>query len=309
MRSFFNAIYHLFIPKESNNYRAKALHLNFLTFYLIAALSLTFAVKMLNQSSNTLGVATDITVDKLYELTNQQRSTFGLGTLTYNDQLADAARQKAADMFAKNYWAHFGPNGETPWNFITSAGYKYEYAGENLAKNFLFSDGVVQAWMDSPSHRENMLKSDYTDVGFAVVNGQLNGEDTTLVVQMFGKPLTSALVRDTNAQDRAEVIPTSVPAKPKEIVINSPQDFNNAIAPASKILAETVPQNTKTNIMPFYFNMNVAFLLFLILALATDLYVTAKLKLPKIGGKNTIHALFIIFTLVGVYIMINGSVL
>ncbi len=134
MKKITDFLHHLLIPKEENNYRAKALHTDFLTYYLVIALFLTFTFKQLGLS-NVLGFATDITVDKLYQLTNQQREKNSLPDLTYNDKLSAAAAKKAADMFAKNYWAHYGPDGETPWDFIMGSGYSYEFAGENLASD------------------------------------------------------------------------------------------------------------------------------------------------------------------------------
>jgi len=196
MKNFFDFIRKLFVPKEENNFRSRALHTDFLTYYLVFALLLTVSFKRLNLN-NVLGFATDITVEKLFTLTNEQRQKKGLNNLSYNDKLSNAAAKKANDMFAKNYWAHYGPDGESPWDFILDSGYKYEYAGENLAKNFLFSSGVINAWMNSPTHRENILKPEYSEVGFAIVNGILNGEETTLVVQMFGKPLSPTLANKT----------------------------------------------------------------------------------------------------------------
>src|SRR4030065_255642 len=123
------------------------------------------------QFKNILGYATDINMPALYQLVNEQRQNNNLPPLTYNEKLAQAAYGKAQDMFTKNYWAHYAPDGATPWNFILASGYQYEYAGENLAKNFLFSQNVLDAWMASPSHRENILRKDYNEVGFAIVNG------------------------------------------------------------------------------------------------------------------------------------------
>jgi len=157
MKNFFDFIRKLFVPKEENNFRSRALHTYFLTYYLVFALLLTVSFKRLNLN-NVLGFATDITVEKLFTLTNEQRQKKGLNNLSYNDKISNAAAKKANDMFAKNYWAHYGPDGESPWDFILDSGYKYEYAGENLAKNFLFSSGVINAWMNSPTHRENILK-------------------------------------------------------------------------------------------------------------------------------------------------------
>jgi uncharacterized protein YkwD len=177
MKSFSQFLHHLFIPHEHNNFRARVTQVHALASYLLFFMAMAFFINYIHSTSNVLGYATDITVDKLFSLTNEQRQENGLKPLKYNDKLAEAAKEKAADMFTKNYWAHFAPDGSTtPWSFILKSGYKYEYAGENLAKNFMFSDGVVQAWMKSPSHRENMLRPEYTDVGFAIANGSLKIE-------------------------------------------------------------------------------------------------------------------------------------
>jgi uncharacterized protein YkwD len=73
----------------------------------------------------------------------------------------------------------FSPDGTEPWDFILGEKYDYIYAGENLAKNFSTFDDVVEAWYNSPSHKENLLNKNYTEMGFAIVNGELNGYETT----------------------------------------------------------------------------------------------------------------------------------
>lgn len=269
-------IHSLLIPKESNNFRAKALHVSTLTAYLIGALLLTIFIKnMQSRSSDILGYATDITTRKLYDLTNQQRAKHNLESLSYNEKLADAAYRKAQDMFQKNYWSHYAQDGTTPWNFITTAGYDYEYAGENLAKNFMFSQGVIEAWMNSPTHRENILKPQYREIGLAVVNGLLNGEQTTLVVQMFGKPQTSLALPKPSSQ--------------------------NVLARESK--------RPLINLMPITFNMNLLFMVFLIFAFAIDFYIASRSSAVRIGGKNIAHILFIAFVFIGLLILRKGSTL
>ncbi len=286
MNRLFNFFHHLFVPKEENNFRSKALHTDFLTYYLVFALLLTIGSKRLNLT-NVLGFATDITVEKLYQLTNGERQKNGLATLSYNDKLSQAAAKKAADMFVKNYWAHYGPDGASPWDFILSSGYKYEYAGENLAKNFLFSQGVVDAWMNSSTHRENILKSDYSEVGFAIVNGVLNGEETTLVVQMFGKPMTTTIA---NNAPPPPVAAKEVETKPvKEEVVSQP-----------KILANT----SKVSL-----NINYIFLLFLALALMMDFYFSVKFNIIRIGGKNIAHLIFIAFLILGLTFFVRGTII
>jgi len=291
VKQFFH---HLFIPGETNNYRSKSLHTDFLTIYLVFAFLMSIFFKKVN-FTNVLGFATDITVDKLYLLTNQEREKNNLPPLDYNDKLAVAAYQKAQDMFGKNYWAHFAPDGKTPWDFILNSGYRYEYAGENLAKNFLFSDGVVSAWMNSPTHRENILKSNYTDVGFAIVNGVLNGEETTLVVQMFGKPISSSPITQKinfNKQVQAEE-KNKLPEKnsQKEVVLS---------------------KNTKNNFVNYSqlaFDMNFIFFSFLLLALTLDFYFVSKFHIIRISGKNLAHFIFVFFIIIGLIIISKGAII
>ncbi len=295
MRDVVNFIHHLFVPKEENNFRAKALHVDLLTYYLLFALVLTFSFKNVSGLRNVLGFATDITVEKLYELTNFERKKNGLPPLSYSRQLSEAAQRKATDMFAKNYWAHYAPDGTTPWDFILSTGYRYEYAGENLAKNFLFSQGVVDAWMASPTHRENILRKDYTEIGFAIVNGVLNGEETTLVVQMFGKPLNYEITKNN-----APAKPVLVEEKNKaEIAMEKPQ---------AAILAKGVSK-PKINLFNLSLDINIVFLLFLVLALAMDFYFAAHLNIVRIGGNNLAHLIFVGFIFLGLIYLTKGSIL
>ncbi len=297
MNSIKNFLYQFFIPHEGNNYRAKALHIDFLTYYFLFALFLTFGFKIIYaRSGDVLGFATDITVDKLYQLTNNLRQQYQLSTLSYNEQLASAAQKKASAMFVNNYWSHYGPDGATPWDFILSSGYRYEYAGENLAKNFLFSQDVIDAWMNSTSHRDNVLRKEYTEVGFGVANGLLNGEETTIVVQMFGKPLAVPLVKEPEI--RPNIVKAEAPITAKKPVIQQ--------QPA--ILAQkTLPQNNGVGKLSF--NSTLIFLTFLLLALIMDFYFATKLSIMRITGKNVAHVIFIGFIFVGSLFLIKGSIL
>src|SRR3989344_1321165 len=178
---------HYLIPHNSNNYRAKALHHHTLIFYIIFLLLFqTFYLVARKIDPNILGYATDITVEKILQLVNLERQKANLEPLVLSPNLSEAAQDKGVDMFAKNYWAHISPTGTTPWEFITKSGYNYIYAGANMAKSFDKSEDVITAWMKSPTHRANILKPEYTEIGLSVKNGVLNGEETTLVVQEFG---------------------------------------------------------------------------------------------------------------------------
>lgn len=301
MEKLKNFLHHLFIPSEKNNYRAKSLQTDFLVFYLLIAIFINFAFKNLNLN-NVLGFATDISINKLYELTNKEREKNGLSPLQYNEKLACAAYKKAQDMFAQNYWAHFSPTGKTPWEFILNCNYNYEYAGENLAKNFLFSDGVVAAWMNSPTHKENILKKEYTDIGLAVVNGILNGEETTLVVQMFGKPLGSQIVKNQES---------FTPVKTVEAKETENLNYKNIqFTTNQQVLANNINKNkTIFNLSFLSFNINLLFFVFLILALILDFYFVVKFNIVRITGKNLTHIIFISFIIVGLLIISKGAII
>ena len=117
---------------------------------------------------------------ELLVLTNKERVAAGVGELILSQALNQSATDKCADMQARNYWGHDAPDGTTPWYFIRRYT-TYLHAGENLAKDFATSDGVVKGWMRSTGHRENLLATKYAYVGFAVCDGVLDN----LVVQHF----------------------------------------------------------------------------------------------------------------------------
>lgn len=172
--------------------RARARLLKNSALFVYVLFLLFFQLSIYRASPRILGFATNIVTGELYQLVNEERAQQGLPALVRNSKLEQAALNKAQDMFAKNYWAHYAPDGSTtPWQFMLSAGYSYKYAGENLAKDFDTSAGVVAAWMASASHRSNIVNTNYKDFGMVAVSGTLSGEETTLVVQMFGSTLGS----------------------------------------------------------------------------------------------------------------------
>ena len=192
-----------FIPNQKNDYRAKMLQPPFLIglFFLFFLTKSSLSLFALNQPA-VLGYSSQITPEQIIELTNQERQENNLSLLSINSLLSEAARQKAADMFAFNYWAHTSPSGRDPWAFFKIVDYDYVYAGENLARDFSSSEAVVTAWMDSPSHEKNILDENYQEIGVAVVNGTLEGMKTTLVVQLFGSPAQGiAGTKNANIQE------------------------------------------------------------------------------------------------------------
>lgn len=124
----------------------------------------------------------------LVNLTNQNRAAANVSELTVNSILEKAAQMKADDMASKGYFAHNTPDGKTPWYWLDQAGYKYVYAGENLAVNFNDSEDIERAWMNSRGHFLNIMNPKYTEIGIATSTGIYKGRQAVFVVQMFGAP-------------------------------------------------------------------------------------------------------------------------
>ncbi len=183
------------VPHKHNGYRPHLVRSKGLVLLVIAAMGLQLG--SLAQPGSVLGETQDVTQHQLLRATNAARERNSKPPLSLNEKLSYAATLKAQDMFKEQYWAHNSPNGTTPWVWIEKAGYDYGYAGENLARGFRTSQGVVTAWMNSPEHRDNMLSERYTNVGFAALTGTLEGEKTTLVVAEYGMPATSLLQSST----------------------------------------------------------------------------------------------------------------
>ena len=102
-------------------------------------------------------LASEITKDSIINLVNKSRAENSASALVENQNLDNAARDKLEDMIKNNYFAHASPTGVTPWFWFEKNGYDYKYAGENLALGFSSAEKEHRAWMDSPTHRKNIL--------------------------------------------------------------------------------------------------------------------------------------------------------
>ena len=191
---------HILVPHKGNGFRPHLIRPHGLVAVLLIAI-LAQAVFSVATTGNfqVLGRTSDIQTFDLLTDTNKERAAENIGALQLDDKLSQAAFLKAQDMFKNNYWAHTSPSGVEPWKWLGDTGYNYSVAGENLAKNYPTADATVQAWMNSPSHRENIMNDKYVDVGFAIVDGTLDGKATTLVVAFYGAPVTFAAVQSTAA--------------------------------------------------------------------------------------------------------------
>lgn len=162
----------------------------------------------------------------LVDLANDDRASADVQGLRVNPKLVEAAQLKANDMASKAYFAHQTPDGYDSWHWFELVGYDYTHAGENLAVDFSDSADVEKAWMQSPTHRDNILNENYTEIGIATARGTYKGRETVFAVQMFGRP---------SAKEVAE----AVGAPPANIEVTPLSGGVTSISQDSQVLGET----------------------------------------------------------------------
>lgn len=201
------------IPHARNNYHPHILGdraLGLMSMVLVGVKILTIA--LLTAGPILPAFSSAITQGNIIVLTNQSRQDFGLNSLSENSVLDKAAQAKADDMLAKGYFAHVTPDGKTPWDFISSAGYNYLMAGENLAVNFAEAESVETAWMNSPGHKANILNKNFEQIGIGISQGEFQGHSAIFVVQMFGVPADQKIAitnQPTKVLTESVPVPTS----------------------------------------------------------------------------------------------------
>lgn len=285
-------VYFVF-PHIKNNHKAKLLHPLMIgvavLMFLLTQLIMPFIPRY---TPLVLGYVSNITPEEIIDLTNKEREAAGVGQVVPDPALTQAALSKASYMVAKNFWAHTAPDGTEPWKFITDAAYQYRYAGENLARDFATSESAVKAWVNSPSHKENLLSSRYRDIGVAVVRGELDGVQTTLVVQFFGTKMTG-----TGALSRTKVQPeTTIPQL-------APSGFAN--------VAGRAQEKVGLFLSPYFATRNIAFFLvsLFFLILSIDMILVTSKKIQRVSSKSLAHTLFLGLVMLVIIISKAGNIL
>lgn len=195
------------IPHPGNNHKPHVLRPLALKIYSASLIAVKlFVTAFLFLAYPSLGEFASINTSEILALTNTSRAQEGVAALTLNSQLNQAAQLKAQDMLADNYFAHTAPDGTKPWAFIKEAGYSYSAAGENLAMDFTDANSVHTAFINSPTHKKNIINPKYSEMGIAIASGKLDGRDTILLVEFFGKPYEAPI-----AQAGTEPTPTPTP--------------------------------------------------------------------------------------------------
>jgi uncharacterized protein YkwD len=169
--------------------------------------------------------ASDLNRENLLAEHNVIRVENELSPFSISEELNSAALNKAAAMLETNCWDHYCPEGVSPWDFFSEAGYLYVFAGENLAEGFINIESVMTAWMNSQTHRENILRPEFTEVGFGIVRGNYQGmEDNTIVVVHFGTPRNQVILTSNTINILTPVDGSVITELPLEVLGNTRQN-------------------------------------------------------------------------------------
>ncbi|MBV8517280.1 MAG: CAP domain-containing protein [Acidobacteria bacterium] len=130
----------------------------------------------------------DINAENVLALMNDYRAEQHLPPLRLDTTLNAVAADRMRDMEDTEYWSHESPDGTSPFVWLTVEHYPYRFAGENLANGFETAHLLVDSWMESPGHRENILSTDFDECGIAIIDGSTKGPATgKSIVVMFGR--------------------------------------------------------------------------------------------------------------------------
>ena len=283
-----------FIPHEGNDHqphflRGKNIRFVVLIVFLIELGVFTLPyVSVLNPANNNFIAAVLPAV--LDNLSNQKRQSQHLTVLSISPLLNKVAELKAKDMADKSYFAHISPDGKTPWYWFNLVGYKYDYAGENLAVDFTDSQDVTTAWMNSPTHRANIVKNAYTEMGTGIASGTFEGRPTVFVAQVYGRPKNFVIVNG------ATKVVTNILTASTSKVLGASTEVTTVAGPSTTIFEKylTSPRH-------------IANIVFIILGILVALALFFKLFI-RMDKKHPIlitNGLIVLVLIIGVYSVNN----
>ncbi|MBD3282280.1 MAG: hypothetical protein GF387_01595 [Candidatus Portnoybacteria bacterium] len=273
-----------FIPHSDNDFRPEILKpktLFILAVVLLLIKFLAFSYAFYYSHTDQFAI---VTSSELISLANQSRAERGLPPLEVNPKLSQAAKEKAYHMLQNQYFAHTSPTGISPWYWLQRIGYNYSTAGENLAKDFTDSIYVHKAWMNSPSHRSNILNNAYKEIGIAVVEGEINGQRTVLAVQYFGKtfekttsePIAQKPIQKQPEQEEPEILP-EIAGEEIELLKGPKTPAAEEITQEARGVFTTIAEKSESWIQKAYFII----LAILILIVALTVFVNIRVQYPK----------------------------
>lgn len=153
---------------------------------------------VINSVVKSTNTENPLSVSGIIKYTNIERTKLGLKPLTLQPKLTTSAIKKVDDMLERQYFEHVSPQGVSVADLVRDVDYKFEVVAENLALGDFGTDQkLVQAWMNSPTHRANILNPRFIEIGVSAANGEYKGNRQWLFVQHFGKPLPDCPKTDT----------------------------------------------------------------------------------------------------------------
>jgi hypothetical protein len=305
MMNFVQKLKSFFIKGPQNQFSSPVLGRQALFMYALAIFILKFLFLLFVLVFPKTDFFAAINSSLLVEMINSEREERDLEPLKIDERLNTAAFMKAQDMIENDYFEHSSPSGVTPWDWFDKAGYGYVWAGENLAAHFFDTQSVFEAWMASPSHRENILNSNFKDIGVAVLSGELNGSATTISVLEFGSTPAAKIQKAAGqsatkiAENKISSVPEKKTEKGAEIKeISQPQEAEAAkeAAPEKGAVQELVQAPLATghvqrvlglaifNLPEFLHSLYLYFAIFLAAALALNIFIKIRIQKPAMIG-------------------------
>jgi len=241
----FRIIKDFLVPTESNQYLPHSLSPATFVVYFVLTIALILSPAYVRQLQlATLENTPSFTGEEIVRLVNASRTALSLPALKVNPTLIDVASNKGSDIFTKQYFAHVSPENKTPWDFLRAKNYTYTLAGENLAMDYPTASEAHTGFMNSPTHRANILNPLYTEVGVAVIQGTFNGQSSILVVEYFGRPKVkvaqAATVPIKTSIPKTPVSPTPKPVAPASVVVNTTITIANPTSTQEEPITSTL---------------------------------------------------------------------
>lgn len=222
------------------NYESPKIHKTTISLALIASIFLGARIVYNLLIPTAPSKALDLSVPNILEAVNKERSSRNLVTLNSNSILSQAADFKAHDIITRKYFSHTDPDGQYIWPKIVSLGYApYTMLGENLAIEFYSTESLVRAWMDSPTHRANILQEGFRDQGMGLAFGNTqNGEYGTSIANTFGTLLVKKTPAPATTTTTKPAVKKPAPVVKKKAPVKTTK--------AKKTAEETSTEKTKT---------------------------------------------------------------
>lgn len=281
----------VFVPHEGNNHKPKALRPKSLVSYILIIILVKLVVTgFLFITYPDPAQLAAIVASRMVNLVNAARIESGEQPLAVNEILSEAATAKGQDMLDRQYFSHDTPDGKRPWQWIDRSKYDYVYAGENLAMDFTSAEIVQAAFMKSPTHRRNILNPKYKEIGIAVLNGEINGRPTILLVEFFGtqrkdvSTLASAQPVETVTPQPSPVAQPLVTKEEKKVEVAGEQISppTSIEPPVEGVIIVTTEQKSSKALIDLVIEYSniffIAFLIFILISLLLNIFVKIKVQ-------------------------------